>query len=240
MIRSLRLLLILFPAFSLLLTILSCSQDYYEKGEGKYSLMRGDFAEAQVDQAKQIVSILTDDGELLPLVKPETKKWTTTADTIYRCMLYYNKVENDQGGFSADVISIGQVPCPEVKLLKDFDKELRTDPVKFESIWLSRSGKYLNLFLQLKTGTTEDTSAVQSLAVICDTIIRKPAPSSVTSDSIRNIHLTLHHDQGKVPEYYSTKVYLSIPTAALPADSVCLSMNTYNGPVVKTLSLRRK
>ena len=119
----------------------SCTQDTYEKGEGKYSLMRGDFVEARTDANKQVVSMTTDDGDLLPLVKPYSAKWITTADTIYRCMLYYNKVEQHQGQYAAEVLSMGQVPCVTIKPLSDFDKEFRTDPVKFESIWLSKSGE---------------------------------------------------------------------------------------------------
>ena len=45
----------------------SCTRDAYEKGEGAYSLMRGDFAEANVNSNCEITSITTDDGETLPL-----------------------------------------------------------------------------------------------------------------------------------------------------------------------------
>ena len=87
----------IFILFSLSAIISSCTQDAYDKGEGKYSLMRGDFVEAQVDANKQIVSITTDDGDHLPLVNPYPAKWITKGDTIYRCMLYYNKVESEKG-----------------------------------------------------------------------------------------------------------------------------------------------
>ena len=36
----------LFPLFCMLL---SCTQDSYEKGEGRYSQMRGDFAEMHIN-----------------------------------------------------------------------------------------------------------------------------------------------------------------------------------------------
>ena len=58
--------------FSLLVT--SCTQDTYDKGDGKYSLMRGDFAEAIVNSSKQVTKIVTDDGEELPLTSPFTAK----------------------------------------------------------------------------------------------------------------------------------------------------------------------
>ena len=208
------------------LFITSCTQDSYDKGEGKYSLMRGDFAEAEVNANKQAVSIVTDDGDRLPLSEPYTAKWIAKADTVYRCMLYYNKVQDQRGTPSADLISIGQVPCPKVIPLREFDKELKTDPVKFESMWISKSGKYLNMSLMLKTGTTDDSTAVHQLAFVCDTVISK------------SMHLRLHHDQGGVPEYYSTKAYVSIPTSHLPADTVTITLNTYDGPLQKQFVLK--
>ena len=128
--------------------VFSCTQDTYEKGDGEYSLLRGEFVEAQADANKQLVTMVTDDGDRLAFSKPYSAKWIMKGDTTYRCMLYYNKVEKSQGEYEAEVISLGQVPCPIVKSLSEFDKEFRTDPVKFESMWLSKSGKYLNFYLQ--------------------------------------------------------------------------------------------
>ena len=208
-----------------LLFAVSCTQEVYEKGDGEYSLMRGDFVEAHVNANKQIVSMTTDDGDQLPLSDPYSAKWITTGDTTYRCMLYYNKVEKSKGQFEAEVISIGQVPCSIVQPLKEFDKEFRTDPVKFESTWMSKTGRYLNFSLLLKTGITDDTTAVQNLAIVSDTLITHP-------DNKRILNLILHHDQDNVPEYYSTKVYFSIPTKRIDADSVQISINSYDGEVV--------
>ena len=112
---------------------ISCSQDVYDKGEGQYSWLRGDFAEAVVNSDQLITKIVTDDGDEMPLTAPYTAKWVTKADTTYRCMLYYNKVENQ-----AEVVSMGQVPCAYITLLSDSDKPLLTDPVKFESTWMSK------------------------------------------------------------------------------------------------------
>ena len=203
-----------------IITVLcSCSKDAYEKGEGKYSLMRGDFAEAIVNSGKQVTGIITDDGDEFTLTTPYTAKWVTTADTTYRCMLYYNKI-----GDKAEVLSMGQVPCVGVTPLSKFDRRLVTDPVKFESTWMSKSGRYLNLSLLLKTGITDDSTAVQSLAIVSDTVITQP-------DNKRIRHLILHHDQANVPEYYSTQVYISIPTQRIDADSVRISISSYSGEV---------
>lgn len=216
----------LFLAFVAVCMLCGCTQDAYDKGEGQYSLMRGDFAEAVVNGDMQVTKIVTDDGDELPLTAPYSAKWVTKSDTIYRCMLYYNKVES-----KAEVISMGQVPCASVTPLSAFKKPLVTDPVKFESTWMSKTGKYLNLSIQLKTGVTDDSTAAQSLAIVSDTLIAYP-------DNKRIRHLILHHDQGNVPEYYSTKVYMSIPTERIDADSVRISINSYDGLVVAKHRIR--
>ena len=227
----LRLLVIITISYPLSAMLSSCTQDAYEKGEGTYSLMRGDFAEANVNSNREVTSITTDDGEILPLTSLATAQWISRPDTIYRCMLYYNKVEAADGKPAAEVISLGRVPCLYVKSLISFEKTYKDDPVKFESIWNSKSGKYLNLHLQLKTGYTEDSTAVQKLDIVTDSLISYP-------NGRRTLSLMLYHDQGNVPEYYSTQAYVSIPTTGLAVDSIRLYINTYSGPVIKTLPIQ--
>ena len=229
--RLLRLIVIIIAHFSLLISHSSCTQDAYEKGEGKYSLMRADFVEAHANGQKEIDLITTDDGNQYSVTKAFTTKWVTTADSTYRCILYYNKVEKGSGNYSAEPISIGQVSCPKVTPLSKLDKEMKTDPVKFESAWLSKTGKYLNLSFYLMTGTTDDEKASQTLHIVQDTIM-------TNSDATRTSHLRLYHDQAGIPEYYSTQVYVSILTSQIDADSVRISINTYKGPVTKSLVLR--
>lgn len=207
-----------------------CTQDAYDKGEGEYSLLRGDFAEAFVGSDKKVVSVTTDDGDRLPLAIPFSASWITKADTAYRCMLYYNKVKSTDGAHQAEVVSMSSVPCPVLKSRSEMNP-VKTDPVKFESLWLSKTRKYVNLRLLLKTGMTDDSTAVQRLALVSDTVLAYP-------DGTRTRCLRLHHDQNRVPEYYSTQVYISIPTDSIAADTVSFTINTYDGTVVKVLPLR--
>ena len=210
----------------------SCTQDGYDKGDGVYSLMQGDFVEAQVDASKKLISLTTDDGVTMPLTQPYAARWITTADTVYRCMLYYNKVKDAQGRTAAEIVSISPVPCASLVSLSKFKSKLKTDPVKLQSVWMSKSGKYLNMYLQLMIGNPEDTSAVQQIALVCDTVFTYP-------DSTRTCSIVLHHDQNRQPEYYSTDAWLSLPVSSLPMDSFRLSVNTYSGPVVKTLPFKK-
>ena len=125
---------------------------------------------------------------------------------------------------------MSSVPCPVLKSRSEMNP-VKTDPVKFESLWLSKTRKYVNLRLLLKTGMTDDSTAVQRLALVSDTVLAYP-------DGTRTRCLRLHHDQNRVPEYYSTQVYISIPTDSIATDTVSFSINTYDGLVVKTLTLR--
>lgn len=231
--RLLRFLVIIIAHCSLLITHLSCTQDTYDKGDGQYSYLRGDFAEAVVGADKKIVSLITDEGESLPLSQPCTAKWITTSDTIYRCMLYYNKVRDDKGQYLAEPISVGEVPCPVIVPLAELDTEMKTDPVSFESAWMSKTGKYINLSFALKTGKTEDDEAIHTLRVVQDTIMVHP-------DGSKTSYLRLFHDQGGVPDYYSTQVYASIITSEILADSVRIAINTYKGVIEKSFLLSSK
>ena len=231
--RLLRFLVIIIAHCSLLITHLSCAQDTYDKGDGQYSYLRGDFAEAVVGADKKIVSLITDEGESLPLSQPCTAKWITTSDTIYRCMLYYNKVRDSKGQYVAEPISVGEVPCPVIVPLAELDTEMKTDPVSFESAWMSKTGKYINLSFALKTGKTEDDEAIHTLRVVQDTIMVHP-------DGIKTSYLRLFHDQGGVPDYYSTQVYASINTSEILADSVRIAINTYKGIIEKSFLLSSK
>ena len=225
-----RLTVIIILNFQLL--ICSCTQDAYDKGEGEYSLLRADFVEAHTNGQKQVDYVVTDDGERLPVSETFTTKWITKADTLYRCVFYYNKVEQGKGTYAAEVVSVGQVPCPVVTPLSELSKPMKTDPVRFESAWISKTGKYLNLSLILMTGTTEVEDAIHTLRVLQDTIIANPDGSSTS-------HILLYHDQGGVPEYYSTPLYASIITSQIPADSVRITINTYKGIIEMAFLIKR-
>ena len=222
-----------FSLFTVHFYLLSCTQDGYDKGEGQYSYLRGDFVEAQIGADKKIVSLMTDEGETLPLSQPYTAKWITRSDTVYRCMLYYNKVRDSKGQTMAEPISVGEVPCPVITPLSELEVEMKTDPVKFESAWMSKTGKYINLSFALKTGTTEDEEAIHSLRVVQDTIMTNPDGTSTS-------YLRLYHDQGGVPDYYSTQVYASLITSEILADSACISINTYKGIVTKAFQINKE
>ena len=77
-----------------LLTLFSCEQDLYEKGDNEYSYMRADFVEAVVGSDKQVVYVVTDNDERLLLTAPYTDSWIGRSDTVYRAILYYSNQDD--------------------------------------------------------------------------------------------------------------------------------------------------
>ena len=213
-------------AFSLFAFLLfSCETDSYEKGEGQYSQMQGDCAELTVNSQKQGVSFLTDEGEEYTLTSPATSSWIQRPDTVYRAIVYFNKVASGM----AEAVAMGQMGVLRPVEHWRF-KEQPQDPLGVESVWLTRNGKYINMGLLLKNGRVEDSEGVHAMALCRDTVLLNP-------DQTRTAYYRLLHSQGDAPEYYTNRRYVSILLPQDRPDSVRLSIRTYNGTLEKQFAL---
>lgn len=213
---------------SICMLFASCETDSYDKGEGELSLIQAEFVVAHANDKKQMDFVVTDNGELLTVSQMPTVKWMTTPDSIYRSILYFNKVSDKV----IEPVSISQVPTlsniyPHWQL-----KSIKTDPITFESIWQSANAKYVNLAFYLKVGEVGKNAELHTISVIQDTIL-------ANDDSSLTAYLQLYHDQGDMPEHYSSKCYASIPRDSIKADSLVFSINTYSGEIVKRMALKR-
>ena len=210
----------------------SCENDTYDKGEGAYSYLQADFVEAHANGEKEIDYVITDNGDSLSLVTPCAAAWDKTANSTYRAALYYNKVE----GGKAKAVIIEQVLTMSLTPA-DSITEMKTDPIGVEAVWTDSRKRYVNLTLTLKVGTVSNDSEKHKVTLVPDSLHING------SDSSRTLHLTLYHDKGDIPEYYTEKYYFSLPSAqfaALDADSVAIHANTTaNGMKTLTISLRR-
>ncbi len=218
---------ILYVAILWLPLLIACQRDSYEKGEGRYSLLQADFACLTVDSEKQGVSFITDEGEHYLLRNPVKASWIETADTVYRTYLYYNKVEDGK----AQAKSIGILPTLIARDAKDFKRQPQ-DPVGMESVWLTRNGKYLNMGLLLKNGRDDNgKEGTHALALVLDEVRQN-------ADQTQTVYYRLLHEQRESPQYYTNRRYVCIllPTKERP-DSVCLTVNTYDGVVVRKFKL---
>lgn len=206
----------LLPFYLFTCLLFSCTTDSYEKGQGKYSLMQADLCELTVNGQKQGTSFVTDDGDTYQLLSPYTGTWITTADTVYRTIIYYNKVETGQ----ATPLSVGLVTT--LKPLEHWRyKELPTDPVGLESAWLAANGKYLNLGLLVKTARVDDEEPPHSVGLAQDTVYQH--------DDRRTACYRLLHNQNDIPQYYTNRRYVSILLPQPRPDTIRLQVHTYDG-----------
>lgn len=210
----------------LLLLLASCESDSYDKGEGELSLATAEFVEAHANGNKQMDYVITDNDDRLTVSPQPSVKWMTTPDSLYRALLYYNNV----GECIIEPLSITQVPT--LSIYPDWMiQDIKTDPVTFESIWQSANGKYLNMAFYLKIGEVGKDAELHTISIIQDTIIQN-------ADGTATSFMCLYHDQGDMPEHYSSKCYISIPRDSIKADSVCMGINTYKGVLYKKVALR--
>ena len=206
--------------------LFSCQTDSYEKGQGRYSLMQADMGELTVNGEKQAVAFTTDDGDSYTLTSPVNAQWIQTADTTYRAIIYYNKVEGGQAepmGLSA-VLTMNPVEHWRFK-------QMAQDPVGFESAWLAKSKKYINLSLLFKSGYVDDTMGTHHVGLAQDTVL-------VNADQTRTAYYRFLHGQNETPEYFTNRHYFSIQLPQTLPDTVAISIVTYSGTIERRFALK--
>lgn len=197
---------------------ISCTHDAYDSGDGEYSYLCAEFAELKTTTAKLVPEALTDDNEQLTFSHPLTVSWAEKGDTVYRALLYYNKVTET----TAEPVSLGAVPTLKAKEHWKLEEQPE-DPVGVESAWLSKKGKYLNLGLLLKTGQADDNDGTQTVGLAQDTIL-------LNGDQTHTAVFRLLHDQCEVPQYYTSRRFVSILLPdTVQLDTIRLTIPTYEG-----------
>lgn len=216
----------------------ACSNDPYDTGDGSLSYMCADFVEATTDGSANVVSATTDDGKALTLSPSIKADWITATDSTYRALLYYNHAGGNDMAATVKPLAIGSVLVPNILHEETSANPYPTDPVTLETAWMSRSQKYINLGISVKTGKIDNKIEPQSFGIAL-------AATTTTADGHRCFRLKLIHDQGNAPEYYSTQVYVSIPLYRFPVevsggDRFEISVNTYKGTVTRTFYSRQQ
>lgn len=214
-------------AAAVVAVVSACSSDSYESGTGTYSLTRADFVEVHTVAPRTADYVMADDGSRLVLAAPKSADWMEKSDTLYRAVMYYNLTEDGR----AEVVSLAAIPVLRARPGEEFEEGVITDPVKFESLWLSASRRYVNIGFYLKNGTAEGSQAIHTIGVADEGTVGN-------ADGTHTAVYRLYHDQGGVPEYYSSRYYVSIPCETIDADSVRLLINTYDGEIERVIAVR--
>lgn len=201
----------------------SCESRNYDTGDGELSYMRADFG-VMTTQGGIISNMVTDDGDTLWLGNVAAPSWAQSVDSTYRVLVYYN----DYANRAPELIRATRVPTVEYVMADRLQTEA-TDPVGLERVWKSRNGKYINLGLALKTGQQDTQDNRQTLGIICDSV-------ATLGNGAHKYYLRLYHAQNNVPEYYTSRTFLSLSLASMAdGDEYQIIVNTYNGTVVKFL-----
>lgn len=206
----------------------ACSESGYDTGDGSLSYLTAELALLHTNHDKQVTRATLDDGTTLDMANAFATKWAATPDSVYRALLYYDAAADGQTTVRAR--SVLQVP---VLRMTEADKvgTMHTDPVGVESVWTAKNGTYINMSLLLKAGKADADDAVQTIGLVSH-------GTTTDADGKRTLHLTLYHDQGNVPQYYTVQRYASIDMGDTDgADIVELTANTYDGN--KVLNIQR-
>lgn len=206
----------------MVLLLTACTTDGYETGDGEYSFLTTEFVEVYSNSQLMLTRAVDDSDNHFIFKTPCSYSWVSKPDSVYRAILYYNTNE----GETVEPYRVSPVVVLKFRN-KEEVKDIYTDPLIFESAWISKNRKYLNIGLAVKSGTTEsqDEQLKQIVGILCDEV-------TIKGDGTKCYHLILTHNQNGVPEYYTNRAYVSMPLDGVGAnDEIELTINTYQGPV---------
>ncbi|MCD8292530.1 MAG: NigD-like protein [Prevotellaceae bacterium] len=181
----------LLPLLAATLLLAACSGDDYH-----YPSVKLEFLTAYSDAGGALSRILTDDGELLPIVE-NASSLTTKADTILRIVANYETLTTDEGGPGAKIYALARTFSTVPVKAEEFEDELKTLPAGMVSIWPGLD--YLNIVLTAKQQGTHTFYYIEQ------------ALTDDAQTGTRSVQLLLYHDSTSEAEDYSKRAYLSIP-----------------------------
>lgn len=204
----------------LLCLLSSCSGDNYH-----YPSVKLEFLTAYSGSDGYLRTILTDEGELLPVTEDKTNT-KVTADSAIRIISNYATQPSADGTPCAKLYALNSVISPLPKAAGQFKEGIKTDPADVLSIWMGLG--YLNMTLEVKE------NGKHLLHFIEDEIVTNPA------NGCREVRITLYHDAEEETVAYTRRIYASIPVAHYAEAGVThvtirFSIHTYSGEV-KTFS----
>lgn len=185
----------------------------------KYAQMVAEMCDAYSSPAKSLVYAVADDDRRIDFESSLPASWATKSDTLYRAILYYNKVE---GSTKVRPLTAERVFVLNPVPLSESQAKDERDPLALRAAWYAKNGKYLNLQLAVKAGAVDDDATRQTLGMVCDTIMRSAAGD--------RYYYRIVHNQNGVPAFYSVDVYASVPTSQLQkGDTLTLTVPTWEG-----------
>ena len=141
-----------------LCTVIACTTDAYESGDGTYSYMRADFAESYTNSQTQFFAADTDDNRHVEFQQAMAREWATTPDSVYRTLVYYSA--QPDANSKCRLFSVVPVNVLRYKPVEEV-KEMHTDPLYWNSIRLFSCNR-INFIIQ----SMESSIKLQCLMIV--------------------------------------------------------------------------
>lgn len=168
----------------------------------------------------RLETVLADDATLYDVLNAVSAP-DATPDTTLRIVANYTREADGNDGTGVRLYAAQTAVSPMPLPAGQFENGVKTDPASVLSIWMGLD--YLNVVLEVKTGGESHAfHFVEEEVRWNETAAR------------REVCLSLYHDAGDDPQYYTRRAYLSIPLAQYATDdaaslSVRFSLLNYEG-----------
>ncbi len=174
--------------FLSIILFLSCDSGY----KGTFPPVVLEFATIQSDEEGKLAFLITDEGQKLVILLDKTN--TKLEPKEYKRVVCYYELSESKEGVILYTLSkpISSFPIPYDKI-----EEIKNGPITVQSSWIG--GGYLNLIVQIRL---KDPSK-HSLAFVEEAIS--------TVDGVKDVSLSLYHDEGGDVFSHTERSYLSIP-----------------------------
>ena len=205
----------LLPLFLLLLLGASCGDDDYH-----YPDVVLEYLTARSGADGRIVTVTADDGTAYSVLNNVSAPGLA-ADTTLRIVANYVREEAADGKDGVRLYAAQTTVSPVPRPAGAFKDGVKTDPASVLSIWPGLG--YLNIVLEIKTG-----GGSHAFHFVEDRVADDAATAR------REVDLTLYHDAGGDPQYYTRRAYLSVPLWPYDTDGVetldvKFSLQNYDG-----------
>lgn len=199
------------PKIALILILLtSCSEE-----QEMYPSITTDIADIRTDYLGTMTEMITDDGRHLIITNTDIQPHRP--DTTYRAVVGYTMEEQTEAGGRILIHSL-----EGARVLADSTSLVRHDATGIESMWAQ--GAYINMQLTalIQEGRHTWGFAVDSVWL-----------AEETGHMHTHHHLSIHHNQGQDPLYFSQTYYRSIKKTDIagfcPGDTVSVAVHTFKG-----------
>lgn len=166
-------------------------------------------------------SVVTDEGETLPVLEDKTKT-NMEANASARIISNYAREAATDGTAGVVLYALSKVVSVAPRAADKFEEGVKADPADVLAVWMGHD--YLNMMLEVKENGEHKLHFVED---------------EVTVDAAAGcseVHLTLYHDAQEEMASYSRRAYASVPLRQYAVEgirkvAVRFSVHTYSGDI---------